>query len=91
MQKGGIDMDEKDIVWSREIKNFAAYLFGYTGISRKAADWIYDLHIGYDSIMETKRYKDMIKLLEGMTVYYGHDYVTDFLNVLEDYGVEVTA
>ena len=91
MQKGGIDMDEKDIVWSREIKNFAAYLFGYTGVAGQAADWIYNLHVGYDSITETKRYKHIIKLLEGMTVYYGHDYVTDFLNVLENYGVEVTA
>ena len=84
--RGGDGVKGNDIVWSREIKNFAAYLFGYTGISRKAADWIYDLHVGYDSITETKRYKDMIKLLEEMTRYYGHDYVTDFLNVLEDYG-----
>ena len=90
MQKGGIDMDEKDIVWSREIRNFAAYLFGYTWISEKAADWIYGLHEGYDSITETKRYKDIIKLFEEMTVYYGHDYVKDFLNALENYGVEVT-
>ena len=94
-------MNGKDVVWSKEIKDFAAYCFGYSGVSQQAADYLWsnvapDLLLPFartaDGMMGTKEYKEIVKLLQRMTLYFGHDYVEDFIDIFKnEYGVEVTA
>lgn len=46
----------------------------------------------FQSIMWSKDYRDIVKLLQRMTLYFGHDYVEDFRVIFKnEYGVEVTA
>jgi septum formation inhibitor-activating ATPase MinD len=101
-----------DIVWSKEIKDFGAYLFGFTGVADKAADYLWNRIVGQltfqdeitalnahgevvnvaERLMASKEYKDIVKLLKGMTLYFGHDYIKDFVDTFKiSYLVEVTA
>ena len=40
-------MNRKDVIWSNEIKDFAAYLFGFTGVSKQAADYLWNRAVGW--------------------------------------------
>jgi len=40
-------MNRKDVIWSNEIKDFAAYLFGFTGVSKQAADYLWGRAVGW--------------------------------------------
>ena len=41
-------MNRKDIIWSNEMKDFAAYLFGFTGVmSKRAADYLWNRAVGW--------------------------------------------
>ena len=35
-------MNRRDVIWSNEIKDFASYLFGFTGVYKQAADYLWD-------------------------------------------------
>ncbi len=105
-------MKGNDIVWSKEIKDFGAYLFGYTGVASKAADYLWNRTVSQlsfqdeitalnahgevvnvaESLMASKEYKDIVKLLKVITLYFGHDHIKDFVDSFKiDYCVEVTA
>ncbi len=98
-------MNRKDVIWSNEIKDFAAYLFGFTGVSEQAADYLWNRAVSQltfqdettalnahgevvnvaESLMASKEYKDIVKLLHCMSVYFTHDYHKEFVDYFKEY------
>ena len=46
-------MNRKDVIWSNEIKDFAAYLFGFLGVSEQAADYLWSRAVGWYNLGHT--------------------------------------
>jgi len=93
-------MNGKDIKWSKEVKDFAAYSMSYSGVSDRVVVYLWnancsasdDIQEVANSIMKTKEYKEIVGMLHRFTLYYGHDYVKAMIDIFKnDYGVEVTA
>ena len=103
-------MNRKDVIWSNEIKGFAAYIFGFTGVTEIAADYLWSRAVGQltfqdettalnahgevvnvaESLMASKEYKDIVRLLHSMKNYFGHDYPKEFVGYFKrEYLVEV--
>ena len=96
-------MNRKDVIWSNEIKDFAAYLFGFLGVTKQAADYLWCRALGHagvieevleqeiaDVMMSLKEYKDIVRLLHSMKNYFGHDHPKEFVDYFRKYySVEV--